>query len=94
MISNSHFCDRIALLLGALLAAILVATSTVRAQDQDSPLRSIAKTTGFATDVPAPPDFVLKSRPAGPSEPIPVFKTPDEPNSTVLTPAQLGRGTE
>ena len=36
-----------------------------------------------------PADFVLKSRPAEPPGPMPVFGTPDEPSSKIQTPAQL-----
>jgi hypothetical protein len=73
--------------LGAL--AIAVAASPACAQDQDSVWRSIAKKTGVATDVDPPADFVVKSRPAKPAEPMPVFGTPDEPNSKVMTPREL-----
>lgn len=76
--------------LGAFVVAVaLGATSPARPQDQDSALRSIAKKTGIATDVNPPADFVLKSRPAEPPGPMPVFGTPDEPPSKVQTPAQL-----
>ena len=71
------------------VAVALGATTPARAQDQDSPLRSIAKKTGIATDVNPPADFVLKSRPAEPPAPMPVFGTPDEPSSKVMTPSQL-----
>jgi hypothetical protein len=73
--------------LGAL--AIAVAASPACAQDQDSVWRSIAKKTGVATDVDPPADFVVKSRPAEPAGPMPVFGTPDEPNSKVMTPKEL-----
>jgi hypothetical protein len=73
--------------LGAL--AIAFVASHACAQDQDSVLRSIAKKTGVATDVNPPADFVVKSRPAEPAGPMPVFGTPDEPNSKVMTPRQL-----
>jgi hypothetical protein len=73
--------------LGAL--AIAFATSPACAQDQDSVLRSIAKKTGVATDVSPPADFVVKSRPADPEGPMPVFGTPDEPDSKVMTPREL-----
>jgi hypothetical protein len=73
--------------LGAL--AIAFAASPACAQDQDSVFRSIAKKTGVATDVDPPADFVVKSRPAEPAGPMPVFGTPDEPNSKVMTPREL-----
>jgi hypothetical protein len=73
--------------LGAL--AIAFVASQASAQDQDSVLRSVAKKTGVATDVNPPADFVVKSRPAEPAEPLPVFGTPDEPSSKVMTPREL-----
>ncbi len=51
-------------------------------QDQSSspsPLHSLAKTLGVATDVAPPPDFVQQSRPAEPAAEIPAFTPPDEP---------------
>jgi hypothetical protein len=48
------------------------------APDQ-SPLHSLAKGLGFATDVDPPPDFVLQSRPSTPQQEIPVFTQPGEP---------------
>jgi hypothetical protein len=44
-----------------------------------SPLHSLAKGLGFATDVAPPPDFVQQSRPATPQQEIPVFTPPAEP---------------
>ena len=78
-------------LLGAFVVVVALGATPARAQDQDqeSALRSIAKKTGIATDVNPPADFVLKSRPAEPPGPMPVFGTPDEPPSKVQTPAQL-----
>jgi hypothetical protein len=73
--------------LGAL--AIALTASQAGAQDQDSVWRSIAKKTGVATDVDPPADFVVKSRPADPPRPLPVFGTPDEPDSKVMTPREL-----
>ena len=69
--------------------AVALGATPARAQDQDSALRSIARKAGLATDVNPPADFVLKSRPAEPPAPMPVFGTPDEPSSKVQTPAQL-----
>lgn len=73
------------------LAAFAIAFLATHAcaQDQDSVLRSVAKKTGVATDVDPPADFVVKSRPAEPAGPMPVFGTPDEPNSKVMTPREL-----
>ena len=75
--------------LGALVVAVALGATPARAQDQETPLRSIAKKTGIATDVNPPADFVLKSRPAEPPAPMPVFGTPGEPSSKIQTPAQL-----
>jgi hypothetical protein len=47
--------------------------------ESPSPLHSLAKGLGFATDVDPPPDFVQQSRPAQPAAEIPVFNPPDEP---------------
>jgi hypothetical protein len=69
--------------------AIASAISHACAQDQDSVFHSIAKQTGVATDVNPPADFVGKSRPAEPPGAMPVFGTPDEPPSKVMTPKQL-----
>ncbi len=71
------------------VAAIVGLGADGRANAQDSPLHALAKQAGAATDVDPPPDFVLKSRPAEPPAPIPVFTTPDEPPSKALTPLQL-----
>jgi len=75
--------------LGVIAIVIAFATSQACAQDQESVVRSIAKQTGVATDVAPPADFVVKSRPAEPAGVVPVFGTPDEPSSKVLSPAQL-----
>ena len=47
--------------------------------ESPSPLHSLAKGLGFATDVAPPPDFVQQSRPPEPSTEIPVFTPPNEP---------------
>jgi hypothetical protein len=75
--------------LGAFVVAVALAATPACGQEQDSAFHSIAKKTGLATDVDPPADFVLKSRPAEPAGPMPVFGTPDEPQSKVLTPSQL-----
>ena len=73
------------------LLAIAIAASAGQAygEDQDSVWRAIAKKTGIATDVDPPADFVVKARPAEPEGPLPVFRTPDEPASKILTHSQL-----
>jgi hypothetical protein len=73
----------------AVLGALAIAFVASQACAQDSVLRSIAKKAGVATDVDPPADFVVKSRPAEPPGPMPVFGMPDEPNSKVMTPREL-----
>jgi hypothetical protein len=51
--------------------------------ESPSPLRSLAKSLGFATDTDPPPDFVQQSRPAEPAAAIPVFTPPAEPPGKV-----------
>jgi hypothetical protein len=48
-----------------------------------SPIHSLAKSFGFATDVDPPPDFVQQSRPGAPQQEIPVFTPPNEPPGKV-----------
>ena len=47
--------------------------------ESPSPLHSLAKGFGFATDADPPPDFVQQSRPAEPQAEIPIFTPPAEP---------------
>ena len=54
-----------------------------------SPLHSLAKGLGFATDVDPPPDFVQQSRPAEPGAEIPVFAAPDEPPGKVKSAKEI-----
>lgn len=66
----------------ALAAFAAAAQEAASPQDQSSspsPLHSVAKGLGFATDVAPPPDFVQQSRPAQPAAEIPAFTPPDEP---------------
>ena len=69
--------------------AMIAAAGAAPAQEQDSVFRSLAKSTGLATDVDTPPDFILKSRPAVDPPPMSVFATPDEPRSAVKSPDDL-----
>lgn len=64
-----------------LLAAL---GASARAQDapSDSPLKSVLKIVGFATDTDPPPDFVKQTRPAQPPATIPAFAKPPEPQGT------------
>ena len=87
MIVPSHFRVRARVAGAAALAALTLAADPSLAQD--SPFRAIAKATGYATDVAPPPDFVVKSRPAGPPAPMPVFTTPDEPPSRVMSKKEI-----
>ena len=59
------------------------------AQQADSPLKSAMKLFGFAADPPAPADFVLKSRPPGDLDYIPVFRPPPEPAKPALNDKDL-----
>jgi len=71
-----------ALLLGPLAVCAAPAQETAPQPQQDespSPLHSLAKSFGFATDVDPPPDFVQQSRSAEPAAEVPVFASPDEP---------------
>ena len=64
----------------AAIAECCAAATGCRAATPDqSPLHSLAKGLGFATDVAPPPDFVQQSRPATPQQEIPVFTPPAEP---------------
>jgi hypothetical protein len=60
------------------------------AQQADSPLKSVMKILGFATDVAPPADFVVKSRPSGDLNYIPVFQPPPEPAKPALNGKELG----
>ena len=59
--------------------AALAQQATPPQDESPSPLHSLAKGLGFATDADPPPDFVQQSRPAEPGAEIPVFTPPDEP---------------
>ena len=64
----------------ALAACLALAQEATPPQGESpSPVRSLAKGLGFATDVDPPPDFVQHSRPAEPQGEIPVFTPPNEP---------------
>ena len=71
-----------ALAIAATALAVCAAPAQEAPPPQDespSPLHSLAKGLGFATDVAPPPDFVQQSRPAEPGAEIPIFTPPDEP---------------
>jgi hypothetical protein len=68
--------------------ACLVSSASL-AQQSDSPLKSVMKLMGFATDVAPPADFVLKSRPKGDLDFIPVFQPPPEPAKPALNGKEL-----
>jgi hypothetical protein len=61
------------------LAALVASAHAGKAQEQDNIFKQGAKLLGFATDVAPPADFVLKSRPSGDLDFIPVFQPPPEP---------------
>ncbi len=70
-------------------AVVLGAASAASAQQGDSPLKSVMKWMGFATDVGEPPDFVVKARPEKEPDYIPVFQPPPEPSRPVLKDKEL-----
>jgi hypothetical protein len=75
---------------GIVVAAVAcVWSSASLAQQADSPLKSVLKMLGFATDVAPPADFVLKSRPKGDLDFIPVFQPPPEPARPALNDKEL-----
>jgi len=75
---------------GIVVAAVAcVGSSASLAQQADSPLKSVMKMLGFATDVAPPADFVLKSRPKGGLDFIPVFQPPPEPARPALNDKEL-----
>ena len=75
---------------GIVVAAVAcVGSSASLAQQADSPLKSVMKMLGFATDVAPPADFVLKSRPKGGLDFIPVFQPPPEPAKPALNDKEL-----
>jgi hypothetical protein len=67
----------------ALAAACLLA-SAASAQQADSPLKSVMKLFGFATDVGEPQDFVVQSRPKTEPDYVPIFQPPPEPARKLL----------
>ena len=70
-------------------AAACLWSSASLAQQADSPLKSVMKIMGFATDVAPPADFVLQSRPKGDLDFIPVFQPPPEPAKPALNDKEL-----
>jgi hypothetical protein len=72
----------------ACAATCLLASPGV-AQQADNPLKSVAKTLGFATDVAPPADFVRQSRPNEEQGYIPVFQPPPEPAKKALADKDL-----
>ena len=66
------------------------AASVAAAQQADSPLKSVMKMMGFATDAPQAQDFVVQSRPGKEPDYIPVFQPPPEPARPVLKDRDLG----
>ena len=71
------------------LVAIVASAQASEAQEQDNIFKQGAKLLGFATDVAPPADFVVKSRPAGDPDYIPVFQPPPEPALPALKDVDL-----
>jgi hypothetical protein len=63
--------------------------SVAAAQQADSPVKSVMKLLGFATDPPPAQDFVVKTRPQKEPDYIPVFQPPPEPAKLVLKDKEL-----
>ena len=76
----------VATLFGALAAS---PSKAQNAPQPDSPVRSLMRGMGLATDVDPPPDFVVQSRAAQQPASIPPFTTPAEPPGTVKTDKEL-----
>jgi hypothetical protein len=70
-------------------SAVCLGSSGCLAQESDSPLKSVMKIMGFATDLSPPADFVIQSRPKGEPDYIPVFQAPPEPARPALNDKQL-----
>ena len=73
----------------ALAAAAVICLSASCAAAQDSPLKSVAKLFGFATDPGPGADFVEKTRPGKEQDYIPVFRPPPEPAKPIMSKDQL-----
>lgn len=69
---------------GVTFAAACLLASAASAQQADSPVKTVMKFLGFATDVGQPADFVVKSRPEKAPDYIPIFQPPPEPARKVL----------
>jgi hypothetical protein len=74
--------------IGRILAVSLALTAAPAWAD-DSLLDGLGRATGLIAPPADPPDFVKASRPSGEPTAIPVFATPEEPNSKVKSPAEL-----
>jgi hypothetical protein len=71
-------------------APIQAAPAAPAAPGQDEGFfRNMMKKAGVVTDPDQPADFVVKSRPAAPTDFVPVFRKPEEHQTKVLTPDQL-----
>ena len=76
----------VAALFGMLAAS---ASKAQNAPQPESPVRSLMRGVGLATDVDPPPDFVMQSRPAQEPASIPPFTTPPEPPGAIKTAKEL-----
>ncbi len=75
---------------GAFVAALSGAGACAQEAQTDSPMKSVMKIVGFATDVKPPPDFVQQSRPAEAPPSIPAFNKAPEPPGKVMSAKELG----
>lgn len=86
--AKARFCLRTTAIAACLTILGGCASSGSGLPETDNPVKNIAKATNFATDLPQPKDFVLKSRPAPESQNfIPVHERPPVRTEAVLTPA-------
>ena len=78
---------------GVAAALWLAAAGPARAQDagqtDESPFHALARVIGLAAEPQNTADFVKESRPDAPADSFPVFSDPQEPSSTVRSPASL-----
>jgi hypothetical protein len=75
---------------GALVAALSGAGARAQEAQTDSPMKSVMKIVGFATDVKPPPEFVQQSRPSKAPPSIPAFNKAPEPPGAAKSAQEVG----
>ena len=79
-----------AIAIGPLFASPTFAGEVASSAPDDGVLKSVLKKANMATDDAGhPQDFVVKARPAAPSDYVPVFRKNEEHKTKLLTPDQL-----